>query len=97
MLLACFFMNFVFFGAVVILAGAAVPEILRTYSWRYVDMGAILAGGSIGYFVSTFLCGFLLRHWGPKRIIVYGLVFRPWDYPHLAKCLPFRVMQLHYS
>ncbi|MGB0606067.1 MAG: MFS transporter [Candidatus Latescibacterota bacterium] len=76
MLLSCFFVNFVFFGAVVILVGAAVPEILRTYSWRYVEMGAILAGGSIGYFVSTFVCGILLRRWGPKRVIVYGLVLQ---------------------
>ena len=76
MLLSCFFVNFVFFGAVVIIVGAAVPEILRTYSWRYVEMGAILAGGSIGYFVSTFVCGILLRRWGPKRVIVYGLVLQ---------------------
>lgn len=76
MLLSCFFVNFVFFGAVVILVGAAVPEILRTYSWRYVEMGAILAGGSIGYFVSTFVCGILLRRWGPKLVIVYGLVLQ---------------------
>ncbi|MEC8646562.1 MAG: MFS transporter [Candidatus Latescibacterota bacterium] len=76
MLLSFFFVNFVFFGAVVILVGAAVPEILRTYSWRYVEMGAILAGGSIGYFVSTFVCGILLRRWGPKRVIVYGLVLQ---------------------
>ena len=76
MLLSCFFVNFVFFGAVVILVGAAVPEILRTYSWRYVEMGAIMAGGSIGYFVSTFVCGILLRRWGPKRVIVYGLVLQ---------------------
>ena len=76
MLLSCLFVNFVFFGAVVIIVGAAVPEILRTYSWRYVEMGAILAGGSIGYFVSTFVCGILLRRWGPKRVIVYGLVLQ---------------------
>lgn len=76
MLLTTFFVNFIFFGAVVILVGAAIPEILRTYSWRYFDMGIILAGGSIGYFVSTFLCGLLLRSWGPKYVIVYGLILQ---------------------
>lgn len=68
-----FFVNFIFFGAAVILVGAAVPEILRTFSWRYTDMGIVLAAGSIGYFCSTFLCGILLRSWGPKLVIVIGL------------------------
>ncbi len=75
-LLSTFFVNFVFFGAAAILVGAAVPEILRTFAWSYSDMGAVMASGAIGYFTSTLLCGILLRRWGPRPVLVCGLILQ---------------------
>ncbi len=75
-LLAILFANFVLFGASAILVGAAVPEIVRDFGWSYSGMGIVLASGSIGYFVSTFLCGVFVRRWPPKPVITGGLVLQ---------------------
>lgn len=75
-LLFILFTNFVFFGASAIIVGSVVPEIVRDFSWSYADIGAVLAGGSVGYFCSTFLCSLLLRHWGPRLVITGGLVLQ---------------------
>lgn len=75
-LLSTFFINFVFFGAAAILVGAAVPEIVRTFVWSYSEMGAVMASGAIGYFTSTLLCGILLRRWGPRPVLVGGLMLQ---------------------
>ncbi|MGY8824042.1 MAG: MFS transporter [Candidatus Latescibacterota bacterium] len=75
-LLSILFANFAFFGASAIIVGSALPEIVRDFSWSYADMGAVLAGGSVGYFSSTFLCSLLLRRWGPRLVISGGLVLQ---------------------
>jgi fucose permease len=73
-LFAVLFANFIVFGAGAIVIGATVPKILREFAWDYVVMGMVLGTGSVGYFVSTFLCGVAVRGWGPRRVIVGGLV-----------------------
>lgn len=75
-LLFILFANFTFFGAAAIIVGSAVPEIVRQFSWSYAHMGAVLAGGAIGYFSSTFLCSILLRRWGPRLVICGGLILQ---------------------
>ncbi len=36
-------------------------------------MGNVIACGAVGYSISTFLCGFLLRYCKPRQIIIAGL------------------------
>jgi len=75
-LFAVLFANFVLFGAGAIIIGAIVPKIIRQFGWSYLVMGAVLAAGSVGYFGSTFLCGILIHRWGPKKVIVCGLLLQ---------------------
>ena len=49
-LLTAFFANFALFGASAILVGAAVPEIIREFSWSYLEIGVVLSAGSSGFF-----------------------------------------------
>lgn len=65
--------NFTLFGVALTLLGATIPKIIETFSWSYTATGFVLAAGSIGYFVSTFLCGFLVQRVGSKRVLVGGL------------------------
>ena len=75
-LLAAFFANFALFGASAILVGAAVPEIIRDFAWSYLETGAVLSGGAVGYCYSTFLSGLLVLSIGPKKTLVGGLVLQ---------------------
>ncbi len=67
--------NFMLFGVTLTIVGASIPEIIRTFGWRYTVTGVVLASGSIGYFLSTFLCGFLVHLMGAKRVLIVGLLF----------------------
>ena len=70
------FVNFVIFGAGAIVIGATVPKIIREFDWNYLVIGAVLATGAVGYFASTFLCGVLIHKWGPRKVIVTGLLLQ---------------------
>ncbi|MBC8231642.1 MFS transporter [bacterium] len=65
--------NFVLFGITLTIIGATIPEIIRGFNWSYTVTGMVLASGSVGYFSSSFLSGFLLKRFGSKRILVSGL------------------------
>jgi fucose permease len=66
--------NFMLFGVTLTIVGASIPEIIRTFGWSYTVTGIVLAAGSVGYFLSTFLCGFLMNLIGAKRVLVAGLL-----------------------
>jgi fucose permease len=65
--------NFVLFGVTLTIIGATIPEIIRGFHWSYTVTGIVLASGSVGYFSSSFLSGFLIKKFGSKRILVGGL------------------------
>ena len=65
--------NFVLFGITLTIIGATIPKIIRTFNWSYTLTGIVLASGSVGYFSSSFLSGFLMKKIGSKRILVGGL------------------------
>jgi fucose permease len=69
-----FLLGFAVFGMIFTIAGAALPQIIRTFGWSYALVGAVLAASSIGYALSTFLCGYLAQRLAPKAILVSGLV-----------------------
>jgi fucose permease len=66
-------LNFFFFGISLTIIGASLPKIINDYTWSYIESGIVLAAGSIGYFVSTFVSGFLIRAWGFRPVLVLGL------------------------
>ncbi len=70
------FVNFIGFGAGAVLIGAIMPMILRDYAWTYVLMGVLMSCGAVGYFVSTFVCGLLVRHLGSRVVIVSTQLIR---------------------
>jgi len=70
LLLTCF----VLFGLIFTVAGAALPQIIRTFGWSYTVTGLVLAASSAGYFLSSFLNGFLVQRFPPRLIMVIGLV-----------------------
>jgi len=65
--------NFVVFGVTVTILGATVPKVIRQFGWSYLVTGAILSSTSVGYFLSTFASGFLIRRLDHKRVILLGL------------------------
>jgi len=65
--------SFVLFGLNLAVTGAVVPRIVREFRWSYTATGVVLCAGSAGYLISTFLCGVLIRHLGPRWVIAGGL------------------------
>ncbi len=65
--------GFAVFGIVFTIIGASIPNIIRSFGWSYSVTGLVLAGSAIGYFVSTFVCGFLVQRVQPKHVVVSGL------------------------
>ena len=62
------------FGADLTVVGAVLPEMIRSFGWSYTEAAAVLAAISIGYFASTFACGFVVPRLGPRATVVTGLV-----------------------
>jgi FHS family L-fucose permease-like MFS transporter len=66
-------LGFATFGIVLTITGAAIPEILKGFGWSYTAMGIVLSASAVGYFLSTFLSGFLVQRMGSKSILVSAL------------------------
>ncbi|MBD3183766.1 MFS transporter [Candidatus Poribacteria bacterium] len=66
--------NFIIFGITLTIIGATLPKIIRDFEWSYTATGAVIAAGSIGYFVSTFVSGILLHTLNPKQVMFGGLL-----------------------
>jgi fucose permease len=77
-----FLAGFVIFGVLFTIIGAALPQIIRTFHWSYTLTGVVLAANAIGYFLSTFLCGFLVQRFSPRTVLVSGLLL-------IALCMLF--------
>lgn len=73
-LLALLAVHFALYGVAVTLVGATVPEIIRTFGWTYLDIGAVMAAGSAGYLSGCFSGGVLVRQAGPRRMLLLGLL-----------------------
>jgi fucose permease len=68
--------NFIFFGVTLALPGMLLPGIIRDFGWNYTWAGVVLAASSVGYFVSTFISGFLVKKYSPRTVISVGLLFQ---------------------
>ena len=66
----------VLFGANFAVAGAVLPQMIRSFDWRYTAAATVLAAGSIGYFGATFACGFAVRRIGIRTTAVIGLALK---------------------
>jgi fucose permease len=53
--------------------GATLPKILANFHWNYLTAGIVLGAGAMAYFVSTFVVGYLVKHWGSKPTILLAL------------------------
>ena len=76
------FALFTLFGTSMTIIGATLPKILANFHWNYLTAGIVLGAGAVAYFVSTFVAGYLVKHWGSKptlllalTLIVAGLAF----------------------
>jgi fucose permease len=73
-LLLLFLAAFTVFGCAFTIVGAALPQIIRTFRWSYALTGLVVSASAIGYFVSSFACGFLVERIAPRRVIIAGLL-----------------------
>lgn len=69
-------LNFAVFGITVTIFGATIPKIIRQFEWSYLITGMVLSSSAVGYFVSSFISGFLVPRFGPKRIVLLGLLLQ---------------------
>jgi fucose permease len=67
------FALFTLFGTSMTIIGATLPKILTNFHWNYLTAGIVLGAGAVAYFVSTFVAGYLVKHWGSKPTILLAL------------------------
>ncbi len=65
--------GFVAIGVGLTIFGACLPGIIKSFGWSYTVTGIVLSASAVGYFVSTFACGFLVGRIPPKAIMVGSL------------------------
>ena len=73
LIFAALFGVFMVFGTSMTIIGAALPKILVSFGWSYFAAGLVLAANSVAYFTFTFVGGYLVKHFGPKRTMLSGL------------------------
>ena len=91
--------GFVLFGAIFTVAGAALPQIIQSFGWSYTVTGLVLAASSAGYFLASFVNGFLVQRYPPRIIMLIGLaigavcmsLFVRWPSPVLNLLLNFGI------
>jgi len=66
--------SFIVFGMTVTMFGATVPKVIEEFGWGYLATGLVVSASPIGYFLSAFASGILVRRFGAKRVIACGLV-----------------------
>jgi fucose permease len=64
---------FVLYGTSMTMIGATLPRILADFHWDYVTVGTVIAGGSVAFFLSTFVSGYLVHSLGPKATALLGV------------------------
>lgn len=69
------FALFTLFGTSLTIIGATLPKILANFHWSYLTAGIVIGAGSVAYFVSTFVAGHLVRHWGSRPTLLLALAF----------------------
>jgi len=67
------FALFTLFGTSMTIIGATLPKILANFHWDYLIAGIVIGAGAVAYFVSTFVAGYLVKHWGAKATILLAL------------------------
>ncbi len=67
-------LNFFLFGMSVVIIGTLLPEILQSFKWNYIQAGMVIGAGSISFFISAFIAGFLINRKGPGTVVITGLV-----------------------
>ena len=91
--------GFVLFGVVFTVAGAALPQIIQSFGWSYTVSGLVLAASAAGYFLASFVNGFLVQRYPPRIIMMIGLaigalcmsLFVRWPSPILNLFLNFGI------
>ena len=68
------FALFTLFGTSMTIIGATLPKILANFHWNYLVAGIVIGAGAVAYFLSTFVTGYLLKHWGHKPTILLALM-----------------------
>ncbi len=60
-------------GIVLLLAGALLPAMMKTYEIREASAGVLLGVGALGFVIGPFLAGLLADHAGPRTVFLVGL------------------------
>lgn len=66
---------FIFFGLSGILTGAAMPEIIRNFSWNYKETSTVLIATPLSFFFFSLLTGSFLSKVPLKNMILAALIF----------------------
>jgi fucose permease len=91
--------GFTVYGAVFTVYGATVPRVISDFGWSYAVTGLVLAAGSVGFFISTFLTGLLIEGSRPKAVYIAAVclcagavaLFARWPSPAINLVLSFIV------
>jgi fucose permease len=98
-LFALLLAGFAVYGGVLTVYGATVPRVISDFGWSYVVTGLVLAAGSVGFFVATFVTGLVVEGSRSKTVYIVGLavcgiavgLFARWPSPVINLVLSFCV------
>jgi fucose permease len=65
-------LEMVAYGLVLAVFGASLPRVIREFGWTYLAAGTVLGSGSVGFFAATLACGYLLRRFRTRTLLVAG-------------------------
>ena len=60
------------YGVTLAVFGASLPRVIREFGWTYLAAGAVLGAGSAGFFLATLACGYLLRRFRTRTLLLAG-------------------------
>ena len=67
-------LEMVAYGIVLAVFGASLPRVIREFGWTYLEAGAVLGSGAVGFFAGTLACGYLLRRFRTRTLLLAGTV-----------------------